>query len=411
MDSAWRAFVVHAVGGLCGEQVAEVRPLRHRFDIGDAGDLEEVNRVLLVDVTVRAEAVLRNGQVAFFFGIRGVVVHELEDVREGRRVQPVLTHVDGLAYEAANGVRVVIEELSCRDPELVWQLDHRVDGDVGPVLHHWVHVPTEERRDRELALPEQLGPRIRPAGHRHVVDALDPGQIPAVYLEQGQTEVGIRRAWYPADQDVPAGQRGRVRDVGLDGERVDRTAAVTGDHDEVETLGAGLHQQAGLHCRDLGAPRSQCRPDVLGLHGHDRQTLVGEPTLTGRALDDDIRTQVRQPVGHHDRVRLRRTIISRRRGWSSRRRRNGDVISVVATRRRKHPDGEQNGSEASELLQHETLPRSAEADLLSNSLTAEYYQKHCYWHNVYTIRLGLQEVVGVVRRRTPDHPNRGQRSC
>jgi len=112
--------------------VAEVRPFRHRFDVGDAGDLEQILGVLLVDVTVRTEADLRNRQVAFFFGIRGVVVHDFEDVREVRWVQPVLAHADGLAYETANGVRVVVEEVTCRDPELVWQLNDRVNGDVGP---------------------------------------------------------------------------------------------------------------------------------------------------------------------------------------------------------------------------------------------------------------------------------------
>ena len=81
MDSTWGAVVVHAVGGLGGMQVVEVRPFRHRFDVGDAGDFEQVLCVLLVDVTVRAEADLRNRQIAFLFHVSGVVVHDLEDVR------------------------------------------------------------------------------------------------------------------------------------------------------------------------------------------------------------------------------------------------------------------------------------------------------------------------------------------
>ena len=77
------------------------------------------------------------------------------------------------------------------------------------------------------------------------------------------------------------------------------------DHHEVQTLITGLHQQPRLHRRDLSAPRSQCRTNIVGLNRLDGQTLLGEPTLTGRTFDNDVRTQVRQPVSHHNRIRLR----------------------------------------------------------------------------------------------------------
>ena len=262
-----------------------------------------------------------------------------------------------MAHKASDGVRVVVEEVPCRDPELVWQLDHRVNSDVGAVLDHSRRVATEERRDGQLALVEQLRPRVRPAGHRHIVDAINGGQVPPVDLEQSQTEVGIRSAGHPANQDVLAGQSSSVRDVGLNGKRVERTTPVASDHHEVQTLITGLHQQPRLHRRYLNASGSQCRTNIVGLDSRDFQALFGEPTLTGRPLDNDVRTQVRQPVSHYERARLRRPVVrSRSRGSSrcccrscrSSCRRSSSRI-VASTARRKHCNGEDSGDEACQL--------------------------------------------------------------
>ena len=204
----------------------------------------------------------------------------------------------------------------------------------------------EERRESQLALVEQLRPRVRPAGHRHIVDAINAGQVPPVDLEQSQTEVSIRSAGHPANQNVLAGQSSSVGDIRLNGKRVDRTTPVASDHHEVQTLITGLHQQPRLHRRDLCASGSQRRTNIVGLDSRDFQALFGEPTLTGRALDNDVRTQVRQPVSHYERVRLRRPIVRRRSSstcrWSS-------SCIVAPTPCRKHSNGEDSDHEACQL--------------------------------------------------------------